>query len=402
MPAEFYPRLSRLVRIDELPEMFNFVTNPLQNILDNIYYKDLVIASGEGNSLAYYSMTLMTDIRKATEIETHYTGNSTFPSYQDNSGVPYNINVWPMYGLEIEKEDDDGKKYLYGKPFDFKSMKNGAPEYLARIPLEDTIAYGVQGLFKEIQSALNELHKKYISEITDTEYEHFKWFCNINHELFIDGNPNKFFDNNPEKPEMNIQSIAGIELLYRSIDQIARVAREKVYFATNPDQNLSKYSLLVDDPLDDQTIPTTKIGIRTKLKKYYENICISSDFDGIDDPLDLFASPRMYPVMVLYIANRLKWDLYRRYYGKDSNNIQTGLIEGNEDIGPERGQSLNVDDGVFFDPLTQKYGLDELQDDKMTDETRNNTLNGIVKDIMKQILDTNFINMIANARGWNS
>ncbi|MBU0486602.1 MAG: hypothetical protein KKA07_14880 [Bacteroidetes bacterium] len=34
-----------------------------------------------------------------------------------------------------------------------------------------------------------------------------------------------------------------------------------------------------------------------------------TDFDGITDPLDLFASPRMYPVMVLYIANRLKWDL---------------------------------------------------------------------------------------------
>lgn len=162
----------------------------------------------------------------------------------------------------------------------------------------------------------------------------------------------------------------------------------------------------------------------------FMNIRTEYEIDGLDDPLDLFASPRMpvrpcsengkhggYSIMALYVANlstgrmkadHLKWacpphyrrDLYRRYYGKDPGNTQTGLIEGNDNIGPERGQTLNVDDGAFYDSVTQKYGLDEFQDDKMTDETRNNTLNEIVKDIMKQILDTNFINMVAYARGW--
>jgi hypothetical protein len=141
-----------------------------------------------------------------------------------------------------------------------------------------------------------------------------------------------------------------------------------------------------------------RIGIKTKLKKYYENITISSDFDGLDDPLDLFASPRMYPIMALYLANRLKWDLYRRYYGKDPNG-PNGLIEGNTDIGPERGQTLNVDDGVYIDPVTNAKGLNAFQ---IMDETELNiTLNDIVKEIMKQILDTNFINLVANAKGWN-
>lgn len=121
-------------------------------------------------------------------------------------------------------------------------------------------------------------------------------------------------------------------------------------------------------------------------EKYYENICISSDFDGLDDPLDLFASPRMYPVMALYIANRLKWDLYRRYCvdDYDPQNPLPSAIEGNKTIGPERGQTLPVDDGYIM---------------KLTNLSETD-LNGIVKDIMKQILDTNFINMVAYARGW--
>jgi len=68
----------------------------------------------------------------------------------------------------------------------------------------------------------------------------------------------------------------------------------------------------------------------------------------------------------------------------DPNNPSPLAIEGNKTIGPERGQSLQVDDGYILK-------LDNLSE---TD------LNDIVKEIMKQILDTNFINMVAYARGW--
>ena len=114
------------------------------------------------------------------------------------------------------------------------------------------------------------------------------------------------------------------------------------------------------------------------------------DFNGLDDPIDLFASPRMYPIMALYVANRLKWDLYRRYCVSDNPSDPT-YLDGNETIVPERGQSLNVNEGVII-TLQNLYNKDE--------GTQNDILNEIVKETIKQILDTNFINMVANSRGW--
>jgi hypothetical protein len=151
---------------------------------------------------------------------------------------------------------------------------------------------------------------------------------------------------------------------------------------------------------DDDPTPGA-IGIKTKLKKYYENIGIASDLDGLTDPLDLFASPRMYPVMALYIANRLKWDLYRRYCVNVTPETSPPeddpwFIVGNDTIGPERGQSLdiNIDEGATI-RLNHFYDLRTTFPEKI-----NFDLNDIVKEIMIQILDKNFINMVAHAKNW--
>jgi hypothetical protein len=46
--------------------------------------------------------------------------------------------------------------------------------------------------------------------------------------------------------------------------------------------------------------------------------------------------------------------------------------------------------------LNHFYDLRTLDPDKI-----NSDLNDIVKEILKQIFATNFINMVVNARGWN-
>ncbi|MFW5872840.1 MAG: hypothetical protein ACOCVN_02525 [bacterium] len=130
----------------------------------------------------------------------------------------------------------------------------------------------------------------------------------------------------------------------------------------------------------------------------YQNICISSDFDGITDPVDLFASPRMLPVMALYVANRLKWDLYRRYCVEEYDELYPDnpwAIKGNDTIGPEKGQTLNVNEGII-NTLNYFVSL------RNTPDELNNKLNEIVKEVMIQILSTNFINMVAKARGWEN
>jgi len=112
----------------------------------------------------------------------------------------------------------------------------------------------------------------------------------------------------------------------------------------------------------------------------HENICISSDFDGIDDPLNLFASPRMYPIMVLYIANRLKWDLYRRYCVPSESYIPNNITISNE-----RGQKLIVDEG--FSIYLNDFSVDNIEI--------------VVKEILIQILDRNYIRIISNSKGWS-
>ncbi|HBS86535.1 MAG: hypothetical protein A2W91_20155 [Bacteroidetes bacterium GWF2_38_335] len=129
----------------------------------------------------------------------------------------------------------------------------------------------------------------------------------------------------------------------------------------------------------------------------YQNICISSDFDGIDDPLNLFASPRMYPIMVLYIANRLKWDLYRRFCLKSNSEISNDpwYAEGNKSINPERGQSLIVDEGAFLRLDYFKYLADNNDIGQI-----NSDFDLLVKEILSQILDRNYLKMITKAKGW--
>ena len=76
-------------------------------------------------------------------------------------------------------------------------------------------------------------------------------------------------------------------------------------------------------------------------------------------------------------ANRLKWDLYRRYCVDDYVNYDPSNpweIEGNKTIGPERGQTLNVDEGYIL-RLNHFYDLRTTDPDKI-----NTDLNDIVKE----------------------
>ena len=284
-------------------------------------------------------------------------------SFIDDSSVPYNINLWPMYGSNIT-EVDGGVDYLAGKPFDFNDLNSSA----AWIPFEDELAWNAKGLFAEIQIALDKIYHEYMTKHygnTPQEWHYYKSFYAANKtyaNLFKNGVLEKFKDGDITKPNVNIQAISCMEAFYKAIDHIAKVARLNIY-----------------QPLNLDLLPTDSLAtIKVKILRFYRNICISSDFDGITDVMSLYASPRLYPVMALYVANRLKWDLYRRYI------VDPSIPDMK--IGPEKGQTIPIDEGFIM-------ALDNL------DATH---LNDIVKDIMKQLLDTNFINMIAYAQGWDT
>lgn len=44
--ARYYPRLSEVITVDDLPEFLSFVENGLNSIFDNIHYKNLQYSKG--------------------------------------------------------------------------------------------------------------------------------------------------------------------------------------------------------------------------------------------------------------------------------------------------------------------------------------------------------------------
>ncbi|MFW6222471.1 MAG: hypothetical protein ACOC3T_02540 [Bacteroidota bacterium] len=314
--------------------------------------------------------------------------SKNFPDKKrDISKLPYNINVWPMYGDKIVDED----KYLLGKPFNFDDLDTSP-----RMAKEDEMAFNQ--LFPEIQKALNTIYLTSIEAYKNNKYKDYLITLDLPYKLFEFGIPKKFHKTfNVKYENFKPQASAGIEGVYKFIDQIARVARGKVYkeshdgYLYNADDfDFNNERVENDDSFDE---------IKRKIKLWYQNISISSDFDGITDPVDLFASPRMMPVMALYVANRLKWDLYRRYCVKGTPNDPQNpdedpwFIVGNDTIGPEKGQTLDVNEGY----IKRLNHFANLENDI---PQLNSDLNLIVKEVMTQILSTNFINMVAKARGW--
>jgi hypothetical protein len=61
----YYPRLSEIVTVDDLPEFLSFVENGLNTIFDKIHYKNLQYSKGYRGDSAFYSLDIVTSKRLA-------------------------------------------------------------------------------------------------------------------------------------------------------------------------------------------------------------------------------------------------------------------------------------------------------------------------------------------------
>ncbi|SDX75638.1 hypothetical protein [Flavobacterium degerlachei] len=61
--ARYYPRLSEIVTVDDLPEFLSFVENGLNAIFENIHYKNLQYSKGVRGDSAFYSLDIVTSKR---------------------------------------------------------------------------------------------------------------------------------------------------------------------------------------------------------------------------------------------------------------------------------------------------------------------------------------------------
>lgn len=64
----YYPRLSEVVSVDDLPEFLSFVENGINAIFDNIHYKNLQYSKGYRGDSAFYSLDIVTSKRLAVPL----------------------------------------------------------------------------------------------------------------------------------------------------------------------------------------------------------------------------------------------------------------------------------------------------------------------------------------------
>ncbi|KAF2507130.1 hypothetical protein EYY60_21730 [Flavobacterium zhairuonense] len=66
--ARYYPRLSEVITVDDLPEFLSFVENGLNSIFDKIHYKNLQYSKGYRGDSAFYSLDIVTSSPLALEL----------------------------------------------------------------------------------------------------------------------------------------------------------------------------------------------------------------------------------------------------------------------------------------------------------------------------------------------
>jgi hypothetical protein len=68
MAVQFYPPLSSILSLQDLPEVFDFLREPLTNLFNKLYFRDLQTSKGPKGDSAFYSLTLISYKRLSIEI----------------------------------------------------------------------------------------------------------------------------------------------------------------------------------------------------------------------------------------------------------------------------------------------------------------------------------------------
>lgn len=90
LPARYYPRLSEVVTVDDLPEFLSFVQNGINSVLDKVHYKNLQYSKSPKGDAASYHLDLVTKERLG------FTIPGTGCSLILNPDVDQNISSFPV------------------------------------------------------------------------------------------------------------------------------------------------------------------------------------------------------------------------------------------------------------------------------------------------------------------
>lgn len=95
----YYPALSRLITLDDLPEMLGFIKEGVQELFDKVYYKDYQSSGNTSGSGAFYSLDIIS--RQRVELELPGTGIFLVlnPDFEDDTISSFPIQLQWEWGI---------------------------------------------------------------------------------------------------------------------------------------------------------------------------------------------------------------------------------------------------------------------------------------------------------------
>lgn|SRR5690554_6239118 len=93
----YYPALSRLITLDDLPEILDFLKVGLTQLFDKVYYKDFQSSGNTSGSGAFYSVELVS--RNRLDLELPGTGIFIIlnPDYDDSTISSFPVQLdWEL------------------------------------------------------------------------------------------------------------------------------------------------------------------------------------------------------------------------------------------------------------------------------------------------------------------
>ena len=107
---KYYPALSQLISVDDLPDFLSFIKDGVQNILEDIYYKNHCEYRNTTGSSAFHSLDIVP--RKRISQELFGSGFSLVlnPDYDDNTISSFPITLFDRLLLCAIKHENEFRR----------------------------------------------------------------------------------------------------------------------------------------------------------------------------------------------------------------------------------------------------------------------------------------------------
>ncbi len=91
---KYYPAISDLINADDLPEILSFLKDGVDQILDNVYYKNYQSSKSIDGSSAFYSLDVVSRRKLAIEIPGTEISLVLNPDYSDDTISSFPLTVF--------------------------------------------------------------------------------------------------------------------------------------------------------------------------------------------------------------------------------------------------------------------------------------------------------------------